>query len=361
MNFLVRLAGRGRVRAARRDLARDPSPLSYVRLVRACAAVGLVREARSVCEEGLEAFSGSAELKRMVRRARRAEHEQRLAQLRVELDAAPRPALWRETGDILLETGQLEEAARHAGEWSAAVGDSEAHLFEARVGVECFFTDRSRSAGAAALARMDALERELPAEPRLWALRLRMASAIGAWGDARRCAAQLLRLQPGNQDMEARFRWLDGMADGARDPEQALLQVERTGELNREPSDDQEQRAPTTNVHDLLGRLVSGPAVEAAFYLRGATALVKGARGATAERSARAVQSVLQTSRTTARRLGLGQVYRIKLEGDFGTLAIAPGEVDAGAVWSRGVLPAGAEQGLLNIAGIDAPTAEQAR
>ena len=361
MKFVARIVGRSRVRAARQRLAKDPSPLAYVLLANECAACGMVRDARRVCEEGLAAYPGSAELKRMAQRANRIEAEERLKELRVELAEAPRPALRREICEILLTTGMIADAERQAAEWVQEDDDVESRLMHARTLVERYLSDRSRKSGSAAMAMLDRLADEAPREIGPWELRLRTASAIGAWREARRAAAQLLGLRPGDPALEARFRSLDAMSDSAPTLEQAMLAVERTGELADEgtegPSRADGTRG-TSDVRGLLRAMAEDPSVHAAFYVRGGTALVQGQKGATAERAARAVRSVLKTSRATARRLGLGPVYKIELAGEFGTLALAPGEMDAGAVWCRGALPAETERGLVGIAGLDATMGE---
>ena len=80
-----------------------------------------------------------------------------------------------------------------------------------------------------ALGVLDEIQGELGRDPRLWQLRLDLSSRIGCWREARRCAAQLLGLQPGVPALEARFRSLDSMADNSPTIEQALLKVETTG------------------------------------------------------------------------------------------------------------------------------------
>lgn len=353
MKFVARLVGRGRVRAARQKLAEDPSPLRYAQLAQECAACGMVRDALRVCEEGLAVYPGSSELQRMAQRARRIQADERLKELRVELREAPRPALRRELCDTLLETGQVAEAERQAADWVAEADDAESRAVYARALVERFFSDRSRKSGAAAVAALEALAEELPRDVGHWELKLRLTSAIGAWREARRAAAQLLGLRPGDPALEARFRSLDALADGAPTVEQALVAVERTGELADESRAEKRDGGPS-DIRGLLRALAQDPSVNAAFYVRGGTALVQGTKGATAERSARAVRNVLKASRASARRLGLGTVHKIELSGDFGTLALAPGEMDAGAVWCRGALPADTERALVGIAGLDA-------
>ena len=106
----------------------------------------------------------------------------------------------------------------------------------------------------------------------------------------------------------------------------------------------------------VLHELARQPDVQAALYVRGATALVQGPKGATAERTARTVQTILSASRSAARRLGLGQVFQVQLEGPFGTLSIAPGEQDAGAILCSGPLGRAREEALLGMAGMNAAT-----
>ncbi len=77
-------------------------------------------------------------------------------------------------------------------------------------------------------------------------------------------------------------------------------------------------------------------------------------RGATANRTARAVRSIVKASHTASRRLGLGQITKIQFEGAFGALTLAPGEMDAGAVWSQGTIAPEMEQKLMGLAGLDA-------
>ena len=104
----------------------------------------------------------------------------------------------------------------------------------------------------------------------------------------------------------------------------------------------------------LLRELAAQADVHAAMYVRGATVLIQGPKGATAERTARGVRSILSSAHSTARKLGLGRIFQIQIEGGFGTLSIAPGELDAGAIWSRGPLGHSREEVLLGLAGLNA-------
>ncbi|MEM7517113.1 MAG: hypothetical protein AAF368_09355, partial [Planctomycetota bacterium] len=91
----------------------------------------------------------------------------------------------------------------------------------------------------------------------------------------------------------------------------------------------------TVSVRPILQTLSEQPQIKAAFYVRGGTALVQGPRGAQADRSARAIREILQSTRSAARRLGLGQPHEVQLEGEFGHLHCVAGELGSSALWSK--------------------------
>ena len=124
------------------------------------------------------------------------------------------------------------------------------------------------------------------------------------------------------QAFEGRYRTLSEKADGAPSLDRALIEVERTGRLAGE-GEDLAARASSGSVVSILREFVADQDIQAALYVRGATALVQGPKGATAERTARAVRSILGSTRSAGRRLGLGQPFQIQLEGSFGTLSKA--------------------------------------
>jgi len=353
MSLVHRIFGQGRVREARRQLARDPSPLSYSVLAHEHAARGDATETLAVCEEGLAAFPGSVELARLAERARCMLREGRLAQLKQELAEAPRPALWRELFEIELATGQLGKAEDCALQWLAAAKEPEAQLALAKVRVQRFLADRGRELGRRALDALAEVQRVLPRDERAWQLQLDLCARIGAWEDARAAAHVLLGLKPGDPALEARYRALEARAEQAPTLEQALREVERSGRLV-ENAATQRPNGSSRDLRPVLKRMAQEPGVGAAVYVRGATALVQGPKGATAERTARAVRALVQSSRSHARRLGLGQVSSVVLEGNFGTFAVAAGEMDAGALLCTDVLSAAQQRALMDLAGTDA-------
>lgn len=356
MKLLNRFLSYGRVRRARRALALDPTPRSYLHLAQQCALAGRTGDAQRACVEGLAAFPENIQLARYHQRTKRAEREVRLSELHSELAQAPRAPLWRELCEILIESDELARAEEELARWLARDQDPEARYLLARVALARFYADRGRAQGRAALAALEEAIQHLPDDLRPLRAKLDFLSRIGAWQEARDCAARCLSVEPGTLELEGRYRTLSARAEGAPSFERALHEVERSGRLAGEGGPE-DARASAGSVQAVLRELAAQPDVQAVLYVRGATALVQGPKGATAERTARSVQAILAGSRSTARRLGLGQLFQIQLEGAFGTLSIAPGEQDAGAILCSGPLGRAREEALLGMAGLNAATA----
>lgn len=354
MSFVSKLVSRSRVKEARRQLARNPSAAGYVELANAHAHVDELDEARRVCDEGLELFGADRELRRIARRVRELQLEDRTRQLSRELREAPRPALYRELCEILLESGRLSRAEECAVEWYEATKDGQAQLLRAHARLERFLTDRRREDGRVVVELCDAAEEALPRDPGPLEVRLQLCLRIGAWGEARAMVTRLLELTPGDPALEARFRALSSVAVGAPTIEKALREVERTGALVDDESASAAPAPDSRSIRPKLKELVALEGVHFAVYERGSTALVQGPRGATAERTARAVRDVVKGSRTAARRLGLGQAVEVVLEGDFGNLVVTPGDMGSAAVWSTGPVRHAHLQALAELANVEA-------
>ena len=335
VSFLPKWTARRRARAAARRLGTDPSPENYVTLAREHVVVGDLMEVLRVCSEGLELHPGHAELTRVADRARSLQLDSRVQSLGEELRLAPRPALWRELCDVLLECAKLQRAEESAQEWFHVSGDPEAVYYLARCRAEMFFDSRRAEDGRTAWEHSKKAVRDMAGDTRPLELQYELARSCGAWGEARTAVAKLLELSPGNPELEVRFRSASARAHGARSIVRALAEVEQTG---RFVDDTPEVASAQANVavRPLLQALGQDPEIKAAIFQRGGTALVQGLHGATADRTARSVREVVQSSRASARRMALGRPLEISLEGDFGTLLLSPGELGAAAIWSRG-------------------------
>ena len=358
MKFLRHFFSRRRIRSARRALSRHASPRTYLNLVSEYARLDMGLEALGICREGLATFPDSNELRDELEHLKHDVREQRLAQLKVEIAQGARPALWRETCELHLEAGDVARAEETAVSWHETSPSIDSLRAIARIRLKRYFADRGRELGRQALAAIDAVMHSDPRDEEGLRLRLRLATRLGAFGEAKRTTQNLLEQLPGDPVLEARYRALESMGDEGPSLDRAMLEVESSGIFADENSDAVES-TEDIDVRPLLREIAQKPEVQAAMYLKGSTMLVQGPRGATAERHARAVRSILGCSRTSGRRLGLGQVMQIQLEGDFGTLAIAPGEMDAGALWVEGKISASLLETLEGLSGRAADRAQE--
>ncbi len=334
MNWIDRWSARGRIKDARRKVANEPSVAHYLALAGEHARVGDLAEAERVCGEGLEVFGGNAELARLAERCRTLQDEERTRELTRQLREAPRASLYRELAELHLRAGRSQRAEDVASEWLENGGEGAAQLVRAQARIARFLADRRREDGRLAFEFLDAVEASLPRDERPLRMRLELLCSIGAWRDARRAVGQLLELTPGDPALEARFRMYNSLVEKAPTLDAALREVERSGRLSAERAPTHAAPAAPTSgsIRPMLQELASQPAVLAAVYERGATALVQGPTGATAERTARAVREVVQRSRSAGRRLGLGALLEVEIEGSFGSVLIVPGESGAAAV-----------------------------
>ena len=361
MKILKDWLGGGRVRDAKRRLANDPSARGYAELAHEHALAQDLETALKVASEGLRAYPGDAELNRLAGLYRQLTLEDRTKRLTRELESAPRPALWREMCETLLEAGRLVRAEESAAEWFRATQSGEAQYYRARARSERFFADRRRDDGRLAFEFAESAQQLMPDDVRPLDLHAKLAARAGVWGEARKDLARLLELMPGDPILESRFRMAVAMFERPKSIDQALREVEMTGRLADEVgaqggkqgnkgAEAPDAAAAPAQARPLLQTIARVPGVQAAFFLRGSTALVQGPKGPTAERTARSVREILHASRAAARRLGLGQATEVRMEGDFGTLLALPGELGAGALWIAGEVTRRHEEGVRDIA-----------
>lgn len=336
MRFLNRWLSSSRVRGANKRVAKNPSARAYAELAQEHAVLGDLVEVLRTTAEGLRLFPGDGELKRLETRARSLMLEGRTRELLIELKSAPRPALWKELCEILLELGRVARAEEVAVEWFQATRSGEAQLYRAQARADRFFSDRRRDDGRIALELVIAATDLLAGDSRPLRLHLQLLSRCGAWADARAVMARLLEHFPGDPALEARFRTIATLAENSKSFEAALRDVEKTGRLADDEPETDRPAAASGSIRPLLQGLLQQEGVQAAFFVRGGTALVQGPKGATAERTARGVREIVTNCKSAARRLGLGSAIEVRLEGDFGTLLVAPGENGSGALWCHG-------------------------
>ncbi|MEZ5973349.1 MAG: hypothetical protein R3F33_03695 [Planctomycetota bacterium] len=333
MTFFSNLTSKKRIRAALRRLSQDPTAENYVAVAREHVVVGNLQDILRVCSEGLSLHPGNAELMRIAERTRQLQLDSRIRTLRQDLTLSPRPALWRELCDVLLECGRTQHAEETAQQWWEQAGGGEPTYYRSRGRCAQFFQGRRASDGKVAWDLALEAVREMPGDTRPLEVQYEIAKACGAWADARKVLARILEIAPGHPQHEQRFRDASRRVHGSKSLRAALAEVEATGRFVDTP----ENAGGPSNVaiRPLLKRMGTDVDVKAVIFQRGGTALVQGLHGATADRTARAVREVGAGTRSSARRMGIGRAIEVTVEGSFGSLAIAVGNGGTAACWSR--------------------------
>lgn len=331
---MKRWFSRTRIRQARRELSTGSSPSAYLRLARELHFSGTLDEAAEVCEEGLRAYPGHLELGRLNSRVARERLQDRVRALREQIELGPRPALYRELTQHLLELGEPTEAAHVARRWEQTSRDPEAYLALAEAHVARYRERCLRPDGQEALDALSEARRRMPRDSRPLRAQQGLWIELRLFKEAKAATAELLQMLPGDVQLEQEFRWLKSQPEVPMDVARALAEAEASGLHVRESQSSPAENGPR-DVREELRGLTEAPGVRAALYLRGSTALIQGPRGATAERCARAIKNTLQSSRAASLRLGLGQLETVHVSGDFGTLEYLCGRGDAAALWSE--------------------------
>ncbi len=194
MSLFSKIVTRSRIRKAARKLADDPCAKNYVALAREQVASGDMDQVSRVCTEGLQLHPNCAELQRLAERARHLKYEARAQTLQEELAVSPRPALWRELCQLMLEMGRVDRADKAAHDWYRTTKDGEALYFRALAHAERFYTDRRAEQGQIAHDLAREAQKLCKTDPRPIKLQLEIATRAGAWQDSRRLLARLLEL-----------------------------------------------------------------------------------------------------------------------------------------------------------------------
>lgn len=312
---------------------RTSTPEVAARRVRKAALAGDPAAGVELCREALKRFQGDHTLQRLLVSVRQAERTARMSRLKAELETAPCPDAYRELCELMLKRGEAAATLEHVGRWRKIDDSGEPLYFEAAAFGELYFGNHLSRDGMRAFQLAAEAGKVRKDDPRPFRLQFEIARRCGAWEDARIALARLLDIMPGNRLIEGRFRGVMANCASSRSLSKALADVERTGRFLGDEIEvggvlDRDSVRP--GLLELAGR----DDVHVAFFLRGNTALVQGAQGATADRSARAVRDVLSVTRSSSRKLLLGAPQELRCEGSGGSLFLKAGESGTAAVWA---------------------------
>jgi len=349
VSFLSNLTSKKRIRAALKKLGQDPSPENYVAVAREHVVVGNLQDILRVCSEGLSLHPGNAELMRIAERARQLQLDSRIRTLKQDLGLSPRPALWRELCDVLLECGRLQQAEETAEQWWSQSGGGEATYYRARARASQFFNGFRSTDGKVAWDLAEQAVGEMQGDTRPLEIQYDIAKSCGAWVDARKVLGDILEISPGHPQHEQRFRDASQRVHDSKSLRAGLGEVEATGRLADSPDSSGVQS--NVAIRPLLKRMGSDKNVKAVIFQRGGTALVQGLNGGTADRTARAVREIGVAARSSARRTGIGRPLEVTLEGTFGSMMIALGNTGTAACWSQTFMRTDHAEALQSIAG----------
>ncbi len=312
---------------------RTSTPEAAARRIRRLAGGGDYSGALELCQSALDRFPEDHNLQRLSRDVRLAERDTRKVALMSELDSEASVDGFRELCDLMLKRGEAAATLDLVGRWRQMDASGEPLYYEAAAFSELFFGNHLSRDGLRAFqlaAEAGKIRRD---DPRPFRLQFEIARRCGAWEDARIALARLLDLMPGNRLIEGRFRGVIANCANSRSLSKAIADVERTGRF-LDDDFDTDGTLDRDLVRPGLQELAARDDVHVAFFLRGNTALVQGATGAAADRSARAIRDVLSMTRSSSRKLLLGVPQELRCEGAGGSLVLKAGVEGASAVWA---------------------------
>ena len=215
------------------DWAKSPQRRTMWPVAREHVVVGNLKDILRVCSEGLSLHAGNAELMRIAERARQLQLDSRIRTLRQDLTLSPRPALWRELCDVLLECGRLQHAEETAEQWSGQSGGGESTFYRARARAAHFFQSCRAQDGKVAWDFALQATQEIPGDSRPLEVQYDLAKGVGAWGDARKVLARILEISPGHPQHEQRFRDASQRVHDSKSLRAGFSEVESHGSLRR--------------------------------------------------------------------------------------------------------------------------------
>ncbi|MBK9384590.1 MAG: hypothetical protein IPN34_07200 [Planctomycetes bacterium] len=328
----------------RRAVAAAPTVESYADLARGYASLNDYSGVVRTCEEGLQHFPSAGELKRLRRMARAAILGERVSEIRDELNAAPRPGLYRELAETYLELGDLARCESACVQWTARFPqDDGARLALARARIRRFYQERNAGDGLGAVELLNGVCERDPQNAKALRLLAELATRVGSYEVARETLARLLELIPGEPTLEGWYRRVNDEAEGAPDLLQAIRDVELNGRFpgleqrahatheDAPTADHNGQAQRGSNLRADLDQIAAMKSAGRVAYLRGSTALVRGAAKGSGDPFARMTRSLTTIARRSTRRMGFGSFNAGFIESPQCKIVLVAGHDNAAA------------------------------
>lgn len=342
MNLIQRIKFWRELKRLETRARETPAPTTFVDLAQVYINLGQIERTVQIAEEGLALFPNSEELRKLRRFAKKSQLNDQIKQLRVAINKAATPELYRDLAGCYLELGDLgavngtcEECLRRFPQ------DVDAHLVLGKARLALFYKELAASEGLAAVTCLNRVLQIEPSNPRAHRLLAEVHYRVGALATARK-HVEALRAD-GVLDSEVDALWDEvnsASSSGHEDVAMRFHLVQRTGSFARGPITGQRRKPVRAVVVDefdgarhALAQVSRLLGVQKCAYIRGSRALVKGEIKDGQDSLLRVVRVLAKAAHRTARRMELGNFSKGVLEGDFGRICICSyGEVVAAAL-----------------------------
>lgn len=344
MKLLNRLRIWKELRHLEARVREEPSPTTFVDLGQVYINLGMVAETLAAADEGLRLFPNSAELRKLLKFAKRKQLDGRIKDLRQRLGKSPSPRLYRDLSQIYVELGDFgavqgtcEECIRRFPK------DPAAYLVLAKTRLSNFYRDLSPRDGLEAVRN---LQQALQLEAENVTARRLLAEVLYRCGAVRSAIGHietLCKLEPQDNELALALHSLRSLpAQQYEDLDVLFHAVESAGRLAYGPLVHETGRTvreegSVGHIREALAHIAESGGVRKAAYIRGAKALVKGDIRDGRDAFLRVVRVVAKAAQRAARRMEIGNFSKGVMDGSFGHICVCCfGDVVAAVLCDEG-------------------------
>ncbi|HLU40295.1 MAG TPA: tetratricopeptide repeat protein [Planctomycetota bacterium] len=344
MKLLNRLRIWKELRHLEAKVREEPSPSTFVDLGQVYINLGMLNETLAAADEGLRLFPNSAELRKLLKFAKRKQLDGRIKELRQRLNKNATAKLYRDLAQLYVELGDFgsvqgtcEECIRRFPQ------DPGAHLILARTRLTNFYRDMTPRDG---LEAVRGLQRVIELDPANATAHRLLAEVLYRTGAVRSALVHLERLhqlEPQDNSVALALDNLRRQPIPAHDDLEVLFHaVEAAGRLPYGPLVHESGRGGADegsvgHIREALAHIAEVRGVHKAAYIRGAKALVKGDIKDGRDAFLRVVRVVAKAAQRAARRMDIGNFSKGVMDGEFGHICVCCfGDVIAAVLCAAG-------------------------